>query len=267
MNNISIITEHCNDLKILFNVFKNLSPDDEINLDFISDIVDNKIKIACINKNMTIVAYAILHGHNFIECNAKYNTTIGIDLRKLCNWFALTRNDDKIKIFVNDDSNIFFERINEIRPSLPNHIQKSLLVSHVNWNHLKKCNEFDYTVMLDTKILNDTLKSMMHVNEYIKITCDKNRIIFECNHDDKDIIKSFDNTEIEIHSQNESENITCKNIYNLEDINQIIFGSKLSQDTTLHIKNNFPLFVRYNIGCLGEMLIGVSDCKLPINDY
>lgn len=293
-NIVRVKTEHSSEIRVLFDVLKEVL--NEVNITFIgnndkksknmdtdtnnegesSSTVQKQdetkksqggIKIVAVDDHHTVIIYVKLQAENFPEYYVKYGeVNVGLDLREL-HKFMKTVDKDCImtmSIDTNDQQRIEFHLKNSVK-SIDKYYRQKLL--DTNDNHkLPKDVEFELTVLMDTADFKKVCTEMNQFAEHIEIICTNKEIIFKCAGDQSELTMKFKNTDksgVTILSANkEKKNQIFQGIYSLKHL--VTFGRciNLCDQMQLYLKNSKAMFIHYSVGSLGKMCVGF----LPVNE-
>ncbi len=277
---VSIKTEQGYDFKMLIDVLKeNLT---EVNFAFIGDTerkgsatdTDTQakkknpggIRIVALDEHLTLIIYVKLNSSNFVEYYTKYPIyNAGLDLRELHKFMKNVDRDSIMTISIDKDDEqlIEFNLQNTVKGTTTTYKQKLMDIDDDSQQIPQETN-FDITVKIDTQDFRTTCTQMSQYSEYVEIICTKNEITFKCLGDQNQYDKVFTNNEngcVQILCTNDTgkKQVIVQAIYNLKHL--LSFGKcvNLCHDMQLYLRNDYPLFIRYSIGNLGKMLVGLAQ--------
>lgn len=288
-NIVRVKTEHSSEIRVLFDVLKEVL--NEVNITFISkeDKEDKKvkttenenavttdnnvtkskgyIKIVAVDDHHTVIIYVKLEGNQFSEYFVKYReVNVGLDLREL-HKFMKTVDKDCImtmSIDTNDQQRIEFHLKNSVK-SIDKYYRQKLL--DTNDSHkLPKNADFELLVYMETADFKKVCTEMNQFAEHIEIICTTKEIIFKCAGDQSELTMKFKNTDKSgvtiLSADTEKKNQIFQGIYSLKHL--VTFGRciNLCDQMKLYLKNSKAMFIYYTVGSLGEMHVGF----LPINE-
>lgn len=291
---IRIKTEHSSEIKVLFDVLKEILS--EVNISFLGnpeptkesekngdnsdndktdgEKLDDKkkvqggMKIVAVDDHQTLMIYVKLNSENFVDFYTKYKVfNIGLDLRELHKFMKGVDKDCIMTMSIDKDEQqkIEFHLQNPLK-SIDKYYRQKLLDTDDNTKRMPKETEFEMTVLMDTSDFKKICTEMSQFAEHIEIICTSKEIIFKCVGDQSELtmkFKSGENGGVKILSlKNEKKSPIVQGIYNLKHL--VTFGRcvNLCNDMQLYLRNSYPLFIHYTVGSLGKMLVGLS----PIDD-
>lgn len=234
---------------------KNKSKDKEI---------DGGIRIMALDDRETLLIYVKLESSNFVRFYVKPHIhSVGLDLLEFHKFMKTVDKESVMKIFIDkdDEQSLQFELRNEIKHNSKKYKQKLMDIDD-NSNQLPADANFEMSVIMDTVDFRKACSEINQFSEYVEITCTSKKITFKCKGDQSDFSVSYDNSSsgVRILSLNKNTKVPCivQAIYDLKHL--VTFGKcvNLCSEMQIYLKNDFPLFIRYNIGSLGKMLIGLS---------
>ena len=291
---IRIKTEHSSEIKVLFDVLKEILS--EVNISFLGnpeptkesekngdnsdndktdgEKLDDKkkvqggMKIVAVDDHQTLMIYVKLNSENFVDFYTKYKVfNIGLDLRELHKFMKGVDKDCIMTMSIDKDEQqkIEFHLQNPLK-SIDKYYRQKLLDTDDNTKRMPKETEFEMTVLMDTSDFKKICTEMSQFAEHIEIICTSKEIIFKCVGDQSELtmkFKSGENGGVKILSlKNEKKSPIVQGIYNLKHL--VTFGRcvNLCNDMQLYLRNSYPLFIHYTVGSLGKMLVGSDSPTL-----
>lgn len=274
---VKVVTEHANDLKILFEVLKEVLH--EFKLIFIKDEEKDEkakddnhkqcvggIKIFELDEYKTLFIFVKLDADQFVEFKVKYPTyEVGLDLVQLHKYLKTIENKDTIMtIYVDkdDSQNIVFETENKVKNSSSKYAQKVMDLDD-DTGKMPSQTSCDLVVTMETNDFHKICREMSNFSDYMAITCTSKKIIFRCDGDSCSYTKSFSNDDedgINIFIPDEkNKNVIVNALFELKYLITFNKCVSLCNKIQIYLRNgNFPMFINYSVASLGQMIIGLS---------
>lgn len=270
---VRIETEHSIELKILFDVLKEILND--VNINFIGSKpgdVDNKsagIKIAAVDLQQTLYIYVKLDASSFCDFYVKKPMTIGIDVKELYKFMKTIDKESRFVMSIDKDApnEINFDLFNKERDT---HYTQSLLDIDESNNKIKQA-DFEIAVTMKTAKFKKVCAEMSQFSEQIEIVCTCEKIAFKCMADrskmsqiyykKKDADEPNDKDTGVYIKHNGNENNVIQGIYNLKNLVTLGRCANLCDYMTISLKNSFPMFITYPIEPLGKMHVGLVPAQ------
>lgn len=235
---VRIKTEHCYEMKVLFDVLKDIltsvditflsnsehsgssenkqtdnsdtssSDEDEEEKHKIKEKKETKkvqggMKIVAVDVRDTLMIYVKLNAENFSDYYVKYKSlTIGLDLRELYKFMKGVDKEGIMTISINKEEQQKIEfHLNNPLKSIDKYYRQKLLDTDDNIKRLPKQTEFEITVMMDTQDFKKICGDLSQFSEYLEIRCSNKEITFSCVGDISDYaqkLKSGENENVKI---------------------------------------------------------------------
>ena len=237
--------------------------------------IKNALKIFKLDKNKILLVSLQLT--NFSEFFAsKSQTKIGIEMAMLAKPFKSMEKEGVLTISMNKGDN------RHLNLTLEKKEGTSLDTYQVNTLDLDEKShkipelKFDIIITMKCAEFHKICKSMQNMDcEHIEIKCNKKVAVFSSLGDGITVCKEYtasDDTEdggvhIKCTQKNKNDVVAVKNVYELR--NFILFGKckDICHDVRLYLKKNYPVFLKYTVGSLGTMLVGVSPiCEKNLHE-
>lgn len=249
-----------------------LTSDNKENNEVTNEVKKNKggMKIVAVDDHITLMIYVKLDAENFQEFYVKYKTvSIGLDLREFHKFMKGVDKDCIMAMSIDKDEQqkIEFHLHNQVK-GIDKYYRQKLLDIDDNVKRMPKETEFEMTVMIKTAEFKKICTEMSQFSEHIEIICTCKEIIFKCVGDQSELtmkLKNNDNSKngetrgvTILALKNEKKTPIVQGIYNLKHL--VTFGRciYLCEDMQLYLRNSYPLFIHYTVGCLGKMLVGLA---------
>ena len=119
--------------------------------------------------------------------------------------------------------------------------------------------EFEAVVMINSKEFYNMCSGMKRIGEYIEIKCLSDKLIFHC-------ISDFGETTTTYYSKDDSniqvisfdENPDVKGLFHLDDFLLFSPYNTLCKDINIYMTNGQPLAIKYKVGTLGSLIVGIA---------
>jgi len=290
---VRIKTEHSEYIKTLFDVLKEILTEAVITFIGDNDSIEKKeeeeessnsdddckkevekkkqkkiqsgIKIVAVDDQQSLMIYVKLDAENFADYYVKFKKySIGIDLKEL---YKFMKNVDKDSVMTmsidsDDQQKLEFHLQNQIKSMEKNHKQK-LLDTDDNNHRMPNQTSFEITVLMYTAEFKKICSDLNQFSEYVEIQCSSKEIIFKCVGDQTDTsikLKGGEGCSVKIMClKTDGKKVPfVQGIYSLKHL--ITFGRCINLCTNMQLclRNSYPMFICYKVGCLGKMLVGLS---------
>ena len=222
------------------------------------------MRIIALDPHLTLMIYVKLASTNFVEYYVRYPSfNVGLDLSELHKFLKCMDKDSIMTISVDkdDEQKIEFHLQNQIK-GIDLHYKQKLMDIDDSTERIPRETHFEMYVIMDTQDFKKICSDMSQFSEHIEIICTSKEITFRCLGDQTELVKTFKNGEnggVKIMClKNDKKPVIVQAIYNIKHL--LTFGKcvNLCNEMQLYLKNNWPLFIKYTIGNLGKMLVGLA---------
>lgn len=264
---IYLRTEHIYEIKSIIEILRELLNDTAIY--FTKDKTVSEIRIAKKDENESIFVVTKLYGSKFINYHVKHQLhIIGVDLIKLYKVFKIIREGGILTMYIeeNDDSNLKIEVNNK---NITRKFSIKLLDINAEEYNFPKTT-FPISVKMVCSEFHRTLRDLAPLSDHIEFVCTKNKLYLNIvgDSDTCEIRYDADNQNDDIKiiyvGNDDTEDIIVKGIYVLSKITMFTKCSNICETIQLFMNNNYPLFIKYKIAALGEMIVGIAPTE-PLN--
>ena len=221
------------------------------------------IKIFNVDENQTLLIFVKLDAESFVKFNCKREEyKIGVELAPLFKQFKIMDKDGLLSMYVEENDSLYLHMDvrNEDNQCLTNHQVKLLDLNSREWK--LPPSKFPIVVTMKCYDFHKICRDMHSINcEFIEITCTDKRITFSCEGDSTKVNKTYDNgggVKIKCPKKKKDNIIIIKNIYELKYLTMFNKCSSICTEIQIFLKDEYPMFLRYEIATLGEMLVGLS---------
>lgn len=221
------------------------------------------IKIFNVDENQTLLIFVKLNAEKFIKFSCKREEyQIGVELTPLFKQFKIMDKDGILSIYVedSDSSNLNMDVFNEESQCLTNHQVKLMDLNARDWK--LPPSKFPIVVTMKSHDFHKICRDMHSVNcDEMEITCSDKRITFSCAGDSTTVNKTYENgggLQIKCPKKKKDTIIIVKNIFELKYLAMFNKCSGMCTEMQIFLKDDYPMFLRYEIATLGEVLVGLS---------
>lgn len=268
---VYIKTACSHEFKTMFDVLNGILT--EITMQFVKGDESKKekggIKIQAYDRNKITIIYVKLEADKFNEFYMKPDEySVGIDLHEFYKYIKFLKKDEIIKLYIDEDDeqNIVVNVDNKGEEDIFK--LKRMDVDEVN-DDLPPNAQFDMMVSMPTSSFRRVCHKIHQFSGDIEIRCTNKQIEFRCVGDCTNLEQKFkhvqnledDKKGVHIKNMNSSSKNSSNIFHSVYDLNNIILFNKccaLCDTLQLYLRNDFPLFIYWNIGILGKFLIGFA---------
>lgn len=111
--------------------------------------------------------------------------------------------------------------------------------------------EPDLKIIMGINEMHKTCKKMLCTGEFVKFKCLKNSFIMKCAGDSSDTIICYESKDYNV-------KIIKAGSFQLKHLMLLTEYSELCPDIEIHVKNDFPVGIKYNLSCGGSLLVYLS---------
>lgn len=243
--------------KTLIESLKNTLPD--ANLEF------NKegLKIIDTNPSKNVLIHLKLEGKSFEKYICKQKIVLGINLINFFKLLKTTSSSDTLKLYVDSDN------INELGIIVENS-EKGSIVNYklslidLNETSFKIPNtNFDSVFVMLSSDFQKICRDMSNIGDEIDIKIINNQFFFTCFGDfaKQEVILTDKSDGIVVIEKPQKDEI-IQGRFLLKFLMSFIKCTGLSTNVELFLKNDYPLILRYKVGDLGFLKLGLSPIVL-----
>ncbi len=234
-----------------------------------NEVADNfsGIKIFNIDENQTLLIFVKLYAASFIKFNCKRDEyQIGVELAPLFKQFKIMDKEGVLSLYVEDTDSLYLNMDvnNPENQCVTNHQIKLLDLNSKAWS--LPPSKFQIIVTMKCCDFHKICRDMHSVNcDLIEITCTDKKITFSCMGDSTKVNKTYDNgggVKIKCPEKKKDNIVIVRNIYEVKYLVMFNKCSSICSDIQIYLKDDYPMFLKYQIATLGDMLVGLS----PITD-
>jgi proliferating cell nuclear antigen PCNA len=259
----------------------NDSDDDSDNED--KEIVTNEnkgaIKILTMDDHQVMITMIKLNGNAFRKFDVKIDSyKVGLNLDELCKYIKNVDRDGIMNIFIDTDDSqkIVFKVASNNAP------RESICELRVLNLPEKKKKKLEADVFMGVRIpcqeFHKACKDLLQFDDIVEITCDPNKFVITCTAECSDHSRIFkaDGSEngvaikvIDSEEDNADVPKIIRLVFNMRYINTMYKCSQLCDNMEIFLNKDSPMYLRYSIKLMGEMLVGISPKNMNVNadDY
>ena len=229
------------------------------------EVVDNfsGIKIFNVDENQTLLIFVKLRAESFIKFNCKRDEyKIGVELAPLFKQFKIMDKEGVLSMYVEDTDSLYLNMDvnNPDNQCVTNHQIKLLDLNSKAWS--LPPSKFQIIVTMKCCDFHKICRDMHSVNcDLIEITCTDKKITFSCMGDSTKVNKTYDNgggVKIKCPEKKKDNIVIVRNIYEVKYLVMFNKCSSICSDIQIYLKDDYPMFLKYQIATLGDMLVGLS---------
>ena len=239
------------------------------------DKMKGGIKIVEVNDFESIIIIIRLYAeNNFFKFDCKKpKFSIGIDPTIMYNVLKNIDKNGQMTVFVNESTKqtLNIELYNNEKKSKESYDFKLMDLDERKIAPLPP--EFDIIVEMKTEDFHNMCKNLLTYGQFVIIECTDKKIEFKCKSSSGNIgnaRKEFEHdpngsaetVNIKVHpKRNKNEPIIIREIYDLNDICMFQKCKTLSTNIQILLKNEYIMFIRYDIASYGHMNVGFNPAN------
>jgi proliferating cell nuclear antigen PCNA len=231
-----------------FQYFKNFT--DSINIMF----EENRMYVQCMDNGMVIVLELSLPNDWFdmYELTSEQSVTIGINTHTWSKVLAMKEKNQTIKINTDDKDDKLLvafcsETKNEGEKSVPFNKEFEIPLMDIESELMEiPPTEYEADIIMQSTMFSSMVNQLKQFGEFVQINCDENNVNFSSY---SDVCGKMD-ANIDVSNLEEyaiDENAILKMSYSLKYFYNISQFQKISKNIQLHLKDNFPIMLKYEI--------------------
>lgn len=223
------------------------------------------MKILTLNEQKTLILHAKLHSDRFLKFDCKYELfNLGINLVEVHSFMRNIDRDGVLSMYIDEDNKqrIIFQVLNSEKGVDSKYKLKLMDINKKQYNIPPP--DFDMHVTMSCEEFHKMCREMNNLGSYLAITCSSNKIEFACKGNSSECEKTYVNggsVSIRVSKRDDKKNNEPKivrEVYELKNINLFNKCVNLCDTVELRLRNKYPLFITYTVGCLGEMTVGLT---------
>lgn len=237
-------------IRVLIEALKEIITDVNIIID------ESGLKIKSMDSAHSILVHLKLEADKFEEFYCKEKLVIGLNMINLFKLIKTMTNNDTLTLFVNEDET------DKLGIKIENSDKNSISTYKLNLMDLDNDSfdvdptTFNYIITMPSIDFQKICRDMSNLSDVIEIQSVSNQIRFSCKGDfaELELIRG--------ESANGLSFVKCNDCNNSEIVQGLFLLKKLitftkctglSNTVDIYLKNNYPLVICYNVGCLGEL--------------
>lgn len=239
-----------------------------------TDKMQGGIKIVEVNDFESIIIIIRLYANNFFKFDSKKpKYSIGLDPTTMFNVLKNIDKNGQMTVYVNEATKqtINIELQNNEKKSKESYDFKLMDLDERKITPLPP--EFDIIVEMKTEDFHNMCKNLLTYGQFVIIECTDKKIEFKCKGSSGNLgtaRKEFEHdpngedgtVNIKVHpKKNKNEPIIIREIYDLNDICLFQKCKTLSTNIQILLKNEYIMFIRYEIASYGVMNVGFNPAN------
>jgi proliferating cell nuclear antigen PCNA len=239
-----------------------------------NDKMQGGIKIVEVNDFESIIIIIRLYANNFFKFDSKKpKYSIGLDPTTMFNVLKNIDKNGQMTVYVNEATKqtINIELQNNEKKSKESYDFKLMDLDERKITPLPP--EFDIIVEMKTEDFHNMCKNLLTYGQFVIIECTDKKIEFKCKGSSGNLgtaRKEFEHdpngedgtVNIKVHpKKNKNEPIIIREIYDLNDICLFQKCKTLSTNIQILLKNEYIMFIRYEIASYGVMNVGFNPAN------
>jgi proliferating cell nuclear antigen len=248
---LELFTVQTSVFKTLIEALKNTLPDTNIEFD------ESGLKIVDTNPSKNVLVHLKLNGNSFERYTCKKKIVLGVSLTNLFKLLKTMTSSDTLTLYVDsDNTNILGIIIENTEKKCVTNYKLNLI--DLNEKSIKiPATKFSSIFLLNSSDFQKVCRDMGNIGEEIDIKSVGSQLIF--------------NTTGDFASQETIFNENSEGVSVVEQSDDIIQGkflskflisftkcTNLSSSVELFLKNDYPLIIRYQVGNMGNLKLGLS---------
>lgn len=237
------------------------------------------IKILTMDDHQVMITMIKLFGSAFRKFDIKVDSyKVGLNLDELCKYIKNVDRDGIMNIYMDacDSQKIVFKVISNNAP------RESICELRVLNLPDKKKKKLEADVFMGVRIpcqeFHKACKDLLQFDDIVEITCDPNKFVITCTAECSDHSRIFraDGSEngiaikvVEDENDDDDTPKIVRLVFNMRYINTMYKCSQLCDYMEIFLNKDSPMYLRYNIKLMGEMLVGISpkNTNVSVEDY
>jgi len=228
------------------------------------------IKIHATDKDTNIMIYIKIYAKSFSHFHVKGGKQIvGLDMMMVHKYFRRHKEGLlSLCIKEEDQRNITFK----IKTEEKNNIDKYMLqiMDLDNKDYVIPDIEFTLVVTMKCAEFHKVCRDLSQIADFVEIVCTSKSLFFRCKSKEHGItnINQYNNTNdknkkngVKIVSHSSDPDEIFRATFSLKYIIMFTKCSKLCEIVQLYFKNNTPLFLKYEVASIGNMIVGINTAN------
>lgn len=228
------------------------------------------IKTVATNANKTLIIIIKLESKKFETFKvSKPIYDVGINLTQLYKLIKSLDKDDILTMSIDTDDNkvLVLDVENEVRNIRTRNRLKTLDLDKKSFKIPET--KFDMMITMESSEFHRVCKDLAQLSDYVEIICKENSITFTSTSDGSDKSITIDASEkngLKIKPYEVGKGTIVQGIFELKYFTMFQKCSGLCQNIQIYMKNNYPVFIRYFIASMGNILVGISPVNEDVNN-
>jgi proliferating cell nuclear antigen len=230
------------------------------------DVNENGIEATAIDSTHTVLSKLILFRDKFEKFELRERVKIGVDMLQFQNIIKTMSNNDILTLTMTDSANVLVIRIENPHSNISSLFKLNLIEINSTTIDIPNNINFDVVVAIPSNTFQKIIKEMNNVSTTVEIKSVNDQISFSCAgifSERETTIKESNNCMRIVKRNTETRIVQC--VYLLKIIAYFAKCTHLTPEIELHLKNDFALIVKYDVGTLGELRLVLSNYQEPNN--
>lgn len=231
--------------KVLIEAMKELLTDTPIEFD------ETGMKIISMDNSHVVLAHLKLDACKFEHYHCDGKIVIGVNMLNLYKLIRSINSNDILTIFIDaDDMNHLGIKIENGEKNTKTTYKLNLLdLDNPNIHVEPAC--FESVITLPSVDFQKLIRDMKNIAEFVEVKNIRSQLMFSCKGDfcsQETVIADAENS-----SGSTSGTEIVQGIFNLEYLGLFTKCTNLCNTVELHLKNDYPLLIKYTVASLGEI--------------
>jgi proliferating cell nuclear antigen len=228
----------------------------------------SSMKIVTMDKSHTVLVYLILNEQNFehFYCGEE-KIIIGVNMINLFKLMNSIHNDDTLTIYIDkndyNDGIVSYLSLRFENSNISQCITQKLRLIEPDPEELSYPEvEFSSVIHLPSQDFQKIIRDLSSISDKVEIESVENELLFKCtgNFATTEIRRSESTAEGGMEFKKKQENgKIMQGIFSLKNLQYFIKCTNLCDYIELHLENDLPLVVKYDVATLGELKLCLSQ--------
>lgn len=236
----------------------------EILMDVNLEFDESGMKVVALDSSHTVLVHLKLNADSFEEYKCEQKTYVGINMLKLHMLIKTVGNNDMLTLFIDrEDTNHLGIRIENPLKNLRTTFKLAMFDIDV-LNIAIPPADFETVIQMPSVDFQKIIREAHNLAELIEISNVGNQITFKCKGDfcsQETIIGADKNDNIHITKSSGTAQEIIQGVFALKYLANFTKCSGLSPTVDIHLKNSFPIVLRYGVASLGFISLCLSQVE------
>jgi proliferating cell nuclear antigen len=229
--------------------------------------IDSKgLKILSMDGTHTVLVHLRLQADRFDEYFCPQKHILGVNMINLFKLVKTMSNNESIVIYMkkSDTTKLGIEILNGEK-QMVTHFALNLIELDIKPINIPPV-QFSSVFTMPSVDFQKIIRDMHTLGEVVEIQSASHELVFRCNGDYAEQETTFSFGQNGLTQQATSGNEIVQGNFNLKYLVLFTKCTSLCSDITLHLKNDYPIIVEYNVAGLGEIKLALSpSLKKPVD--